>query len=278
MRKPIYAIAATLLTASFTGTFALASTPAEDLKTFQKFYVERFPDTPKADFVNGIYSIDAASRETFESIEEFAPYEIDIEKGEALYNKPFANGSTYNDCFGKPGVRHLYPKFDSKAGKIATLESAINDCRKAAGEKPLKYKRGAISELTAYMAYESRGNIFNIEVPDDPRAIAEYNRGKNHWYMKRGQLNLSCADCHMFNAGSNIRADRLSPALGHLTHFPVYRAKWGGLGTPHRRFGGCNAQVRAKPFKAQSDEYKALEYFLTYMSNGLEANGPATRK
>lgn len=277
MRKLFYAVTVAL-TACLTGSLAIASTPAEDLAEFQQFYLDRFPETPKDDFINGIYSIDAASRETFDAIEEFAPYEIDVEKGEEMYNKPFADGSGYANCFSKPGVRHLYPQFDSKSGKIVTLEGAINACRKAAGEKPLKYKKGAMTAMTAYMAYESRGNIFDIEVPDDDRALAQYNRGKRHFYQKRGQLNLACADCHMHYAGNNIRADRLSPALGHLTHFPVYRAKWGSLGTPHRRFGGCNSQVRAKPYKAQSDEYNALEYFLTYMSNGLEANGPATRK
>ena len=276
MRNILYAIAITL-TASSVVSPAIAS-PAEDLKAFQQYFMKRFPETPKNDFINGIYSIDPVSRETFDAIEEFPPYEIDVEKGEELYNKPFANGSTYNDCFGKPGVRHLYPQFNSDTGNIETLESAINDCRKAAGEKPLGYKRGDIAALTAYMAYESRGEIFDIKVPDDPRAIEQYNRGKRHFYMKRGQLNLACADCHLHYAGNKVRADRLSPALGHLTHFPVYRAKWGSLGTPHRRFGGCNSQVRAKPQAAQSDEYKALEYFLTYMSNGLEANGPATRK
>jgi sulfur-oxidizing protein SoxA len=46
----------------------------------------------------------------------------------------------------------------------------------------------------------------------------------------------------------------------------------------HRRFGGCNEQVRAKAFPAQSPEYRNLEYFLTYMSNGLEVNGPGARK
>jgi sulfur-oxidizing protein SoxA len=277
MRKSIYAVMAGLMI-SLICPLASASTPSEDLAAFQQFYIDRFPDTRKEDFVDGIYSIDPVSKETFDSIEEFPPYEIDVDKGRDMYNKPFANGSGYADCFDEPGVRHLYPQFDSKSGKIITLEGAINTCRKAAGEKSLKYKKGAMAAMTAYMAYESRGKIFDIQVPGDPRALAQYNRGKKHFYMKRGQLNLACADCHMYYAGNNIRADRLSPALGHLTHFPVYRAKWGGLGTPHRRFGGCNKQVRAKPFKAQSDEYKALEYFLTYMSNGLEANGPATRK
>ena len=69
----------------------------------------------------------------------------------------------------------------------------------------------------------------------------------------------------------------LSPWLGHPSHFPVYCSK-GNLGTLHRRYAGCNKQVRAKPFKAQSTEYANLEYFHTFMSNGLTINGPGARK
>ncbi|MEM7563767.1 MAG: sulfur oxidation c-type cytochrome SoxA, partial [Pseudomonadota bacterium] len=200
--------------------------------------------------------------------------------GEELFNKPFANGNTYASCFenGGIGIRQNYPYFDPESGEIKTLELEINECRVANGEKPLKYKRGPIADISAYMASTSRGNVFNIVVPDDPRAIAAYERGKRHFYQKRGQLNMACADCHKFYSGNKVRADLLSPALGHLTHFPVYRSKWGGMGTTHRRYGGCNKQVRAKPFKAQSAEYRALEYFHTYMSNGLVVNGPGARK
>jgi sulfur-oxidizing protein SoxA len=76
----------------------------------------------------------------------------------------------------------------------------------------------------------------------------------------------------------NVRSDVLSPALGHTTGWPVYRSKWGELGTLHRRFDGCNRQVRAKAFPAQGEEYRNLEYFLTHMSNGIEYNGPSARK
>ena len=75
-----------------------------------------------------------------------------------------------------------------------------------------------------------------------------------------------------------VRADRLSPSLGHPTHFPVYRSKLGGMITLQQRFKGCIRDVRAKPFELQSEEYRNLEYFLTYMSNGLEFNGPGARK
>ena len=257
-----------------------ATTPREDQKAFQKYFMKRFPDTPYADFNNGVYSIDAASREQWKDIEEFAPYELNLSKGEALFNKPFANGKTYASCFenGGIGIRQNYPYFDTETGQVKTLELEINECRKANSEKPLKWKKGPIADISAYMAYTSRGNTFNIKIPNDPRALAAYERGKEFFYAKRGQLNMSCADCHQYYAGNKVRADLLSPALGQLTHFPVYRSKWGGLGTTHRRYGGCNAQVRAKPFKAQSAEYRALEYFHTYMSNGLEVNGPGARK
>ncbi|MDT8387073.1 MAG: sulfur oxidation c-type cytochrome SoxA [Thiogranum sp.] len=254
--------------------------PQQDLQEFRSYYAERFPDVKFSDFVNGVYAIDKASRQEWESIEEFPPYELNIERGKALFNTPFKNGKTYGSCFrnGGIGVRQDYPRFDTASGKVVTLEGAINACREANGEEPLGWKKGAIADISGYMAYTSRGNKMNVVIPSDPAAMAAYERGKEHFYGKRGQLNMACADCHMHNAGNRVRADLLSPALGHVTHFPVYRSKWGELGTLQRRYGGCNKQVRAKPFKAQSDEYKALEYFHSYMSNGLEVNGPGTRK
>ena len=277
MKKILTALSlATLLLASYVAS----ATPQQDLKEFQSYYEERFPNTPFEDFVNGVYSIDAASRQQWEEIEEFAPYELNITKGEVLFNAPFANGKTYASCFenGGIGIRQNYPYFDTDRGEVITLELAINECREANAEKPLKWKKGHIADISAYMASTSTGKVFDIKVPNDPRALAAYERGKKHFYQKRGQLNMACADCHKFYSGNKIRADLLSPALGHLTHFPVYRSKWGGLGTTHRRYGGCNKQVRAKPFPAQSEEYRALEYFHTYMSNGLAVNGPGARK
>ncbi len=257
-----------------------SATPEQDLKEFRAYFKQRFPNVPFEDYVNGVYAVDAASRAQWEAIEDFPPYEINIEKGKELFNTPFKNGKTYASCFPNDGIgiRQNYPYFDKASGKVVTLESAINDCRVKNGEKPLKWKKGPIADISAYMAYTSRGKKMNIVVPNDPRALEWYERGKHHFYAKRGQLNMACADCHVYNAGNRIRADILSPALGHVTHFPVYRSKWGELGTLHRRYGGCNKQVRAKPFKAQSDEYKALEYFHSYMSNGLPVNGPGARK
>ena len=278
MKKLLTIIATLGLTAA--ASLAVQAGPQQDLVEFRAYFADRFPDVPFNDFVNGVYSIDAASREQWESIEEFPPYELNIDKGKSLFNQPFKNGKTYASCFrnGGIGIKQDYPYFDTNTGKVVTLEGTINACREANGEKPLKWQKGEVADISAYMAYTSRGNKTNVKIPSDDGAMAAYNQGKAHFYSKRGQLNMSCADCHQFNAGNRVRADLLSPALGHTTHFPVYRSKWGGLGTIQRRYGGCNKQVRAKPYKPQQDEYNALEYFHTFVSNGLDLNGPGARK
>ena len=48
-----------------------------------------------------------------------------------------------------------------------TLELAINNCRKENGEKPLSYyKGGPMADISAYMAYTSRGNKFDVKIPN----------------------------------------------------------------------------------------------------------------
>lgn len=253
--------------------------PEADRKAAVEYFQQMFPKVPLEEFVNGQYALDEDRRSQWESLQDFPPYEFAVAEGKELFETPFANGKTYASCFenGGMGIRQNYPYFDREKKEVITLELAINQCREANGEKPLKYKKGDIASISAYMATTSHGKKFDIKIPDDPAALAAYKDGKEFYYSRRGQLNFSCASCHVKNAGNWIRADLLSPALGQPSNFPVHRSKWGELGTLHRRFAGCNKNVRAKPFPAQSKEYRDLEYFLTYMSNGLPVVGPSTR-
>ncbi len=273
-------IQGTLATLGLGIALGVSAGPVEDQAAFQKYYESRFPNTPTADFANGVYSILPEAREQWESIEEFPPYEIAIENGEKLYHSKFANGKSLADCFGPEGaVRGQYPLWDKDRGMVVTMERAVNECREANGEKPYGWKKGKIADVTAYMSYNSRGQEVKVDIPsDDPRALAAYEEGKEHFYTKRGQLNFACADCHMLTAGNLYRADTTSPAFGHATSWPVFRSKWQSMGTLHRRFAGCHNNIRANPYKAQGAEYSNLEYFVTYMSNGLDFNGPAARK
>ncbi len=256
------------------------STPEADQKAFQAYYKKMFPDVPFEDFANGVYSIDPVARANWEAIEEFPPYEPAISEGEKVWNKPFANGKGFKDCFPDgPAMEGKYPHWDKQRGMVVTLELAVQECLKANGEEQYKPFKGKLANLLAYIAFKSRGQIINVEIPkDDPKAIAAYESGKRFYLTKRGQLNFSCADCHLNNPSRAVRTEILSPALGHPTHWPVYRAKWGEMGTLTRRFKGCNEQVRAEGFDPLGEEYRNLEFFLTYMSNGLPLNGPGARK
>lgn len=278
MKKILLTVLA--LTVAATLPTVASSAPEDDLRIVREYFEKRFPKVPFEEYVNGAYAIDPVGRENWEAIEEFPPYEPFIDEGGEMWNTPFANGKTYQDCFPDgPGVAGKYPHWDAQRGMVVTLALAINECREANGEKPLKYKKGKINAILSYVNYNSRGETTNVTVPtDDPGALQAYEDGKQFYFARRGQLNFSCATCHMQNAGNKIRTEVLSPALGHTTHFPVYRSKWGAMGTLHRRFTGCNKQVRAKPFAAQGEEYRNLEYFMTYLSNGLPLNGPGARK
>jgi len=251
----------------------------QDVKSFRAFYSNKFPNVELTEFKDGVYAIDQATREQWLEIEEFPPYELSIDEGQEFFEAPFANGKSYRDCFKNvdQGIRQNYPFFDSASQQVVTLELAINQCRENNAEPALEYGMGELAAISAYIANLSREKVFDIKVPTK-EAYTAYMSGKQFFYSKRGQLNFSCADCHLKIAGSNLRADVLSPAIGHPTGMPVYRSNWGELGTIGHRYRECNKNVRSEPLAYQSEAYRNLEFYQTIMSNGLAVNGPSSRK
>jgi sulfur-oxidizing protein SoxA len=284
MKKTLTAIAA-MSVLSFS-TVAAQQDPSvqADIDAFQAQMKKLFPQVE--DFTKGAYALDEDLMLQFEGVMEMPPFEDLRDKGEDLWNKSFANGKTFASCFDTPveKIRTSFPRWNADAGKVETLEQMINKCRTDNGEKKWGYKKGNMAYVSAFLTTAAEGETINVIVPKgDAKALAAYEDGKKFYYAKRGQLNMSCADCHIYNAGKMIRGDLLSPSLGQLSHFPVWRGKWArksgdGFGTIQRRYGGCNKQVRAKPFKAQRDEYNNLEFFHTAMSNGTPITGTEYRR
>jgi len=272
-------IAALIAAGAQSAAAADAVHPGADFKAFRDYFTKRFPNVPLNDFVNGPYSMDAELRKQWEEIDDFPPYDFAIDRGKQMFATAFKNGKTYGDCFPDKGIgiRQNYPYFDDKSGEVITLELALNRCREANGEEPYSYVKDEMASLTAYMAFTSRGKPFDIKIPNDPRALAAYEKGAEYFYSRRGQLNFSCASCHVQSAGEHIRTEVLAPALGILAAMPIYRSEWGGMGTISRRFVTCNSQVRGVPLKPQDELYRDLEYYLSYMANGLPVSGPGTR-
>ena len=254
--------------------------PVADAKAFQKYFTDKFPKVKLEDFVNGPYSMNEDMHRQWEEKEQFPPYDFcarcwarrcSQSRSRTARATPIAF-RTRASASGR-----TIPYFDEKEGKVVTLELALNRCREANGEAPFSYVKDEMAALTAYMAFTSRGKPFDIKIPNDPRALEAYQNGKRYFYTRRGQLNFSCASCHVQNPGERIRAEVLAPALGILNAMPIYRSEWGGMGTISRRFTTCNSQIRGVPLEPQSDEYRDLEYYLSYVSNGLPISGPGAR-
>ena len=214
-----------------------AINPEAAFKAFRAYFTKKFPKLALNDFVNGPYSMDADLRKQWQQIEDLPPYDFAIERGKDMFAAAFKNGKSYGDCFPDKGIgiRQNYPYFDEKSGEVITLELALNRCREANGEAPFSYVKDEMASLTAYMAFTSRGKPFDIKVPNDPRALAAFRNGERYFYTRRGQLNFSCASCHVQNPGNHIRTEVLAPALGILNAMPIYRSEWNSMGTVSRR-------------------------------------------
>jgi L-cysteine S-thiosulfotransferase len=203
-----------------------------------------------------------------------------VDTGEGLWSKAEGDaGKSCNDCHGdaaesmkKAGVS--YPKFKDDIGKLQNIEQRINQCRtdnmKA---KAWKWESNELLAMTTYVRNQSKGLPVSVAV--DGPAAPFFEKGKAFFNQRRGLLDMACKHCHEDNAGNKIRANVLSE--GQVNGFPVYRLKWGKVGSSHRRFRGCNKQVRAKPFKNGSDEYVNLELYVAWRGRGLGVETPAVR-
>lgn len=274
MKRKFAAALAVLLSTSI---LAFAG-PAEDRNALIAHYKETLPNIQFKDYIYGALAMNPDAKSQYDDIMAFPPYAIDMDKGKKIWETPFANGKTFASCFrhGGRNVAGHYPYYDNRAKRVVTFENAINACLKKNGEKELKYGESDMGLLTAYAKSLSDGMKVNIKVRGKG-ALAAYEKGKTYYYTRRGQLNFSCASCHVQNAGKFIRSDQLSMMIGQASHWPEFR---GGtdIVTLQKRFMQCNKNTREKPLEANSEAYNDLEYFLTYMSNGLPMQTPVFRK
>jgi len=261
------------------GALNVNASPEQDRQNLLDYFSSKYPDIKHENYVYGAAAFDPDAMSQYNSIMDFPPFGSVVDHGKKMWETPFKNGKTYASCFPNGGkdVAGNYPYFDNKTNQVVTFEMAINACRTANGEEAYKYNdMHTMGVLMSYARTLSDGMLMNIKV-QGPAANAAYEAGKKQFYGRRGQLNFSCASCHVANAGNHLRSEVLSPVVGQATHWPVFR---GGekLFTLQERYVGCNKQVRAVPFAPGSVEYNDLEYFHSYVSNGLPLKASVFRK
>ena len=251
--------------------------PEMDKQEFRTYFLKTYPDVHFDDYADGVVSMPdmEAERKTWQKELRAAPYRTELELGKAIWETPFSNGENLSRCFvnGGIGIAQNYPYWDDQTKTVRTLELDINACRERNDERPYDdLLKGELAAVTAYMKSLAQNKRVRIKLDASKRdAIAAYNRGRHFFWAKRGRQNLSCADCHV------ERTDR-SPALGQGVNYPVYRPEWDGLGTLHRRYIACmQGAQQAKPFAAQSQQFRELELYQAYMNSDLPLNAPGYR-
>ena len=187
-------------------------------------------------------------------------------------------GKSCAGCHGAPedmaGLRAVYPKWNAEKGKVTTLEMEVNNCRETRmGAEKWKYTGGDMTDMIALISSVSRGMPVNVAI--DGPAQSTWEQGKELYYTRTGQLEMSCANCHEDSYGMMIRADHLSQ--GQINGFPTYRLKNTKLNSVHARFKGCVRDTRAHTFAAGSPEFIALELYVASRGNGLSVEGPSVR-
>jgi len=172
------------------------------------------------------------------------------------------------------GVRAVYPKWNEAAGELRTLTMQINDCREnQMGAEPYKYTSNDMTAMEALISVQSRGMPVNVAI--DGPAAPFWEHGKEIYYTRYGQLELSCANCHEDNYDNMIRADHLSQ--GQINGFPTYRLKNAKLNQVQDRFKGCIRDTRGETFTPGSPELIALELYVASRGNGLSVEAPSVR-
>ncbi|GBD42258.1 SoxAX cytochrome complex subunit A [bacterium HR39] len=242
--------------------------------------VQPQPGNPLPELVSGYWfrtvEVRALQDDDFEN-----PGFLWVERGAELWNtKAGEAGKSCADCHGAAeesmkGVGASYPKWNAELGKPVNLEMRINLCRERNQKaEPWKWESDELLAMTTYVKYQSRGMPMKIDISGPMQEWWE--RGKEAYYKRRGQLGMSCAHCHETYWGHKLRADTLSQ--GHINGFPTYRLKWQKIGSLHRRFRGCEEDIRANSSPYGDDEYLALEVYLSWRGEGLPIETPSVRQ
>ncbi|HUP31313.1 MAG TPA: sulfur oxidation c-type cytochrome SoxA [Usitatibacter sp.] len=261
------------LTALLAGSITAAAAPEAARNDIAARLQATLPGVRATDYALGSAAFDDALRAKIE--ENAAAGDAVVQAGKAIWERRFKNGRSLGGCFPNGGrrVAGAYPLYDPRAKRVVTLEIAINQCLRGHGEPLMELESPQMATVTAYLRSLSNGQKVAVRVPI--AANERFDQGQRLYVTRMGQRNYACASCHVQVAGKRYEDTPLSPAIGQATHWPVIRD--GAALTMQMRMRECLELMGAAPFPAGSEELNHLEYFLTYLSNGLPLKANAWR-
>ncbi len=159
-----------------------------------------------------------------------------------------------------------------QAAQSRSADQPVPDCTDA--RQGLAYESDDLLALTAFVARQSNGLPIRVKI--DGPAAPYFERGKTFFHRQAGSIRLSCAQCHVDNAGKPLRGDTISHAVP--SGYPIYRLAWQSLGSLHRRLRSCSQGVRAIRHDFGSQPYLELELYLAARARGVRIETPAIRR
>ncbi|MGZ8294441.1 MAG: sulfur oxidation c-type cytochrome SoxA [Telluria sp.] len=202
-----------------------------------------------------------------------------VSEGAAMWQaKAGKDGKSCASCHGDAarsmrGVAARFPAFDAASKGPVNLGQRINQCRQGMHAEPFRAESRELLSLESHIAIQSRG--MPVDPPADKRLREPVERGKQLFFQRIGQLNLSCAQCHDANWGKRLGGSTIPQ--GHANAYPIYRLEWEGMGSLQRRLRNCMSGVRAEvpPYGAQ--ELVELELYLAARAKGMPMESPGVR-
>jgi len=234
-------------------------------------------DVPPKDRISS-YELMSLENRAMQDDPNLNPAMFWVMDGQSLWNlKSGQNSVACASCHGESGkkmrgVATQFPKMVNN--KLQTLEGQINQCRVGRQNAPaLAYENKDLLALTAFVSSQSKG--LPITVHETAQNRMDLKQGRQWFYERMGQLNLSCAQCHEDRAGLKLGGSVIPQA--HPTAYPIYRLEWQTLGSLQRRLRNCMSGVRAKQFEYGSLEMAQLELFLMWRARGMLLESPGIR-
>lgn len=238
------------------------------------------PPIPRSELKQGSEFTSEANRAL--QADDFAnPGMLWVTRGESLWGE--AAGSSGKSCASchdeaarsMKGVATRYPRLDPGSARLVTISGRINLCRQRnQATTPLAMESEALLALTSYVTYQSRGMPMSITI--DMHNERAFERGRDRFYRRMGQMNLACTHCHDRNWGRTLLHERISQ--GHGTGFPAYKQDWQTVGSLERRLRACYSGLRAQMPPYGARELVELELFLAWRANGLPIEAPGVRR
>ena len=227
----------------------------------------QLPGVSPAEYALGPSAFDAELRAQI--AQNAAASAATLEEGRRLFHRKFRNGRSIAACFPNGGKRvaATYPQYDSRLKRVVTLETAVNQCLKTHGEALFDATDPrTMGAVTAHLRSLANGQKIAVRVP--AAAEERFAQGQRLYFTRLGQRNFACASCHVQGAGRVYADMALSAPVGQATRWPLIRD--GNAVTLQAQVRECLERMGAAPFAPGSDELNHLEYFLTYLSQGLQ--------